>query len=302
MLFTHPLVVAPDGTLLAPGGEPFTLTGLAIWLNHPSVVLGSLGLLGGYLLLIGPLRHRFDGAAPVHPARIASFALGVAVMLVALTGPIHELSDCCLFSVHMVQHLLVTMVMPPLLLLGTPGWLLRPLARLPVLGPLGAAVTAPVAAFLLFNGLFAASHVVPLYELQMRDHAFHITLHLAFMVTAVIMWWPVAGPRDVPGWPRLHYPLAMLYLFFQIIPGSLVGALIGLAGEPLYAWYAAAPRVTGLSPLEDQRLGALIMWVGGGFFWLAAIAAVFFVWSSQEEEAARGGPLRRDLTAEPRRP
>ncbi len=300
MLFTHPLVVAPDGTVLTRGGEPFTLTGLAIWFAHPSVVIGSLLLLGVYLLLIGPLRHRFEGSAPVHPARIASFALGVAVLFIALTGPIHELSDCCLFSVHMVQHLMVTMLMPPLLLLGTPAWLFRPLARLPVVGPLGRAATAPVTAFLLFNGLFAASHIVPVYELQMRDHGFHIALHLAFMVAAVIMWWPVAAPAGVPGWPRLYYPLAMLYLFFQIIPGSLVGALIGLADEPLYAWYAEAPRVTGLSALQDQRLGALLMWVGGGFFWLAAITTVFFVWSSREEEEARGGPLR-DLASQPRR-
>lgn len=295
MLFTHPLVVSPGGEVELP--EP-----VALWLGHPSVAVGSVLLLGAYLLAIGPLRHRFEASAPVPPARVASLAAGVAVMFAALSGPIHELGDCCLFSAHMVQHLMLTMLMPPLLLMGTPAWLLRPLARLPVVGSLGRGLTRPVAAFLVFNALFAASHVVPVYELEMRDHAFHIALHLAFMATAAAMWWPVAAPAGVPGWPRLSPPVALLYLFFQIIPGSALGALIGLADQPLYRWYAEAPRVTGLSALADQRLGALIMWVGGGLFWLAAITTVFFVWSSREEDEARGGPLRRDLgAAAPRR-
>ncbi len=113
--------------------------------------------------------------------------------------------------------------------------------------------------------------------------------------------WPVAAPADVPGWPRLPSPVALLYIFFQLVPASVLGALIGYADEPLYRWYVAAPRVTGLSALDDQLLGALIMWVGGGFYWLGAITVVFFLWSRREEDEARGDSLRRDLTPVARR-
>lgn len=285
MLFTHPLILDPSsGAYAVPGG-------LDVWLGHPSVVVGCLALLSGYFWLVGPGRTRVAGSTPVHPARQASFVAGIAVMFGALTGPIHEYGDCCLFSVHMVQHLLVTLVMPPLLLAGVPSWAFRPLARMPVAGALGRKVVRAAPAFLLFNVLFAASHAVPIYELQMRNHDFHIALHIAFMVTAVIMWWPVCGPADVPGWPRLAPPVAMLYLFLQILPGSLVGALIGLAPSPIYLWYAEAPRVTGMTALYDQQLGALIMWVAGGFFWLFALTAVFLIWSAREEDEARG-PVR----------
>ncbi len=290
MLFTHPLILDPSS------GRYTVPDGLTVWLGHPSVVIGCLALLAGYFWLVGPGRARIAGSAPVRPARQASFVAGIAVMFGALTGPIHEYGDCCLFSVHMVQHLLVTLVMPPLLLAGMPAWAFRGLARMPVIGALGRRATRAAPAFVIFNVLFAASHVAPIYELQMRNHDFHIALHIAFMVTAMVMWWPVCGPLGVPGWPRLSSPLAMLYLFFQVLPGSLVGAIIGLATEPLYRWYAEAPRVTGMTAVYDQQLGALIMWVAGGFFWLFALTTVFLIWSAREEDAARG-PLRGEARA-----
>lgn len=293
MLFTHPLILDPSS------GRYAVPEGLTVWLGHPSVVVGCVALLLGYFWLTSLGRVRFAGSAPVHPARRASFVAGIAVMFAALTGPVHEYGDCCLFSVHMVQHLLVTLIMPPLLLAGMPAWAFRPLAEMPVVGALGATLTRAAPAFLVFNALFAVSHAVPVYEMQMRNHDFHIALHLAFMVTAVIMWWPVAGPSGVPGWPRLAPPVAMLYLFLQSLPGSLLGAIIGLAAEPLYVWYAEAPRVTDMTALYDQQLGALIMWVGGGLFWLAALTAVFLIWSAREEDEARG-PMRGEAHAEGR--
>jgi putative membrane protein len=280
VLLTHPFVLDPGAS---PGSDPLP-DALALWLGHPSVVVGCLALLGGYLLLVGPLRGRVEGSSPVPARRVASFAAGVAVMFVALSGPVHEYGDCCLFSVHMLQHLLLTMVMPPLLLLGLPAWAFGPLARAPLVGPLGRWAVRPVRAFLLFNVLFVASHLVPLYELQMRDHGFHIALHLAFMATAVVTWWPVAGPAGVPGWPRLSPPLATLYLFVQSLPGAVLGAIIGVAAGPLYPWYVEAPRVSGLSPLLDQQLGAIGMWVAGGFYWFGAMAVVYFTWAAREEK------------------
>src|SRR3989442_5617595 len=96
----------------------------------------------------------------------------------------------------------------------------------------------------------------------------HIVQHLVFLTTAVLMWCPVLSP--VPELPRLHYAGQMLYLFLLGIPMSVVGALITLADQVLYPFYAAAPRVFGLPPLADQQIGGLMMWVPGGLvFWVA---------------------------------
>ena len=104
------------------------------------------------------------------------------------------------------------------------------------------------------------------------------------------MWWPVLSP--VPELPRLHYAGQMLYLFLLGIPMSVVGALITLADQVLYPFYAAAPRVFGLPPLADQQIGGLMMWVPGGLvFWLA-MTVVWFRWSASEpEEEAEPIPL-----------
>jgi len=119
-----------------------------------------------------------------------------------------------------------------------------------------------------------------LYEAALRHHPLHIVQHLVFLATAVLMWWPVLSP--VPEVPRLHYAGQLLYLFLLGIPMSVVGALITLADQVLYPFYAAAPRVFGLPPLADQQIGGLMMWVPGGLvFWLA-MTVVWFRWAASE--------------------
>jgi putative membrane protein len=253
------------------------------WGLHPSVLLGT-GLLGAlYFYGIGPLRRRRNLGPPAARWQIASFVAGLIVLLVSLNGPMHDLSDYYLFSVHMVQHLLLTLLFPPLLILGIPGWLLRPvLQHSPVLRT-ARLLTHPVVAALLFTATIVVWHLAPYYDLMMRDHDVHIVTHLMFMVTATIMWWPVMSPA--PELPRLPYGLGMLYLFLVGIPMQLVAALITLSGQVLYPWYAAAPRTWGLSPLDDQQLGGLLMWVPGGLWMFLAIGALFFLWARESEQA-----------------
>src|SRR5688572_5873840 len=127
------------------------------------VLRGGLLLLAGvYLLGIGPLRRRFNLGPPVSGVKIGVYLSGVLCLLVALEGPIHELSDHYLFSAHMVQHMLLIYAAPPLMLFGTPAWLLRPLLRLPGVFPAARAVTGPIPALILFNIVFSVYHV-PLY-------------------------------------------------------------------------------------------------------------------------------------------
>jgi putative membrane protein len=243
----------------------------ATWTVHPSVILG-LALLGGLYVYLGGL------AAPRR--RVAAFAGALLVLLLSLNGPLHDLSDRSLFSAHMLQHLVLTLVFPPLFLYG-----LTPAVVRPFLGPawvlrLGAWMTRPIQAGAIFTVPIALWHLPRFYEAAMRDHNLHILQHLLFISTSVIMWWPILSP--VPELPRASYPAQLLYLFLLGIPMSVVGAMITLADDPLYPFYVAAPRVFGLTPLADQQIGGLMMWVPGGLvFWLA-MTVVWFRWARRE--------------------
>ena len=251
-----------------------------VWKLYPSFMVGWLLFAALYFLCIGPLRRRFPGSRPATPRQVASFCLALASLLLALQGPLHELSDYYLFSAHMVQHLAVILVMPPLLLAGIPDWLLRPAIRVPAVRAFARAVTIPLVALALNDAIFLAWHFPGPYDLVMRDHNVHIAMHLMIMVTGVIMWWPVMSP--LPELPRIAAPLQMIYLFISGIPMMISAALITFSATPLYQWYVQAPRIFGISPLDDQRLGGVIMWVPGGLVLWIAITAVYFRWTQRE--------------------
>jgi putative membrane protein len=257
------------------------------WPFDPSVLAGVAILTGGYLGAITRWRGRFPGSAPVPTARVVSFLLAMATILLALATPIADLSDYYLFSAHMVEHLLLTMVMPPLLLLGLPGWLIRPLfVRAPVLLRVGRVLTNPLVAFSLFNVIFIGYHAPVFYDISLASQYAHIFAHMLFMLTAILTWWPVLSP--LPELPPLSPPLQMGYLFAQTLPSQLLGAFLTFSATVFYPWYAAAPRVwPALTPAADQQLGGLIMWVIGGTFFLGAFALVFLRWVAKNEAQER---------------
>jgi putative membrane protein len=244
------------------------------WDLHPSVVIG-LAVLGGLYVYLGGLR-----SARRH---VASFAGALVVLFLALNGPLHNLSDTYLFSAHMAQHLLLTLVFPPLLLYGTPAWVVRPLLRPRWVMALARVVTRPLAAAIIFTAPIVIWHAPALYEAALRNHNLHILQHLVFLATATIMWWPVLSP--VPELPRIPHLLQMLYLFLLGIPMSVTGALITLSGSVLYPFYATAPRVGGLSPLDDQQIGGLLMWVLGGLMLWIVMSVVWFRYSVWDQRA-----------------
>jgi len=242
------------------------------WDLHPSVVIG-LALLGGLYAYLGGL------AAPSR--RIVAFGGALVVLAVSLNGPLHNLSDGYLFSAHMVQHLALTLVFPPLLLYGTPAWVVRPL-----LGPAGVLrlarrATRPLVAGTLFSVPITLWHLPQFYEAALEQHPLHIVQHLVFIATAVVMWWPILAP--VPELPRASYPTQLIYLFALGLPMSLAGALITLSERVLYPFYAAAPRVSSLTALADQQMGGLLMWVVGTIYLWVAASVVWFRWSAREE-------------------
>ena len=227
----------------------------------------------------------------------ALFLAALLVLLVALNGPLHDLSDYYLFSAHMVQHLLLTLVVPPLLLAGTPGWiadaLLGRLRRRSALGALAHTATRPVAALGLYAMALIGWHLPGPYEVALEHHAWHVVEHLVLIATAILAWWPVLSPSVLL--PRLHYGTQILYLFAFGIPMTVVAAMITGAEETLYPFYAAAPRLFGLTALADQRLGGLIMWVPAGLIPLLAFTIVFFRWVAAEAEQEDVGLTKRPL-------
>jgi len=259
------------------------------WDLHPSVVIG-LALLGGLYVYLGGL------AAPRR--RVASFAGALLVLGVSLNGPLHNLSDGYLFSAHMVQHLVLTLVFPPLLLYGTPAWVVQPLLRPHWVRRLARWATRPLAAGTLFSVPITLWHFPQFYEAALEHHALHIVQHLVFLATGVVMWWPVLSPS--PELPRASYLTQLLYLFALGLPMSVAGALITLSGAVLYPFYATAPRVWGLAPLADQQLGGLGMWVGGTIYLWVAATVVWFRWSAREEagDVERAVPLEAYGNAE----
>jgi putative membrane protein len=256
-------------------------------------VVGLLLLEAVYLLGVGLLRERFRWAERIDRRQAAIFSLGVLVLAVALLPPLHDLSEEYLFSAHMLQHMLVVLVAVPLLLVGTPDWLLRPLLRPWAVLGLTRFFTRPVVACVVFNVVFYIWHVPALYDVAVRHDGVHALEHVTLLASAMLMWWPVLGP--MAEFPRLSYPLQMLYLFLLTVVQKPLFGVITFSSRVLYASYADAPRLWGISALEDQQVGGVIMAVGSMAVFLGVLVAVFFRWFNREEETAHGWPEPPDV-------
>lgn len=210
----------------------------------------------------------------------------MAVLWLAVQSPLHHLADRFLFSAHMVQHQLLTLVVPPMLLAGIPPWLVSPLVdRLGIRDSatrFGRSLAYPIAAFALFNLFFAVLHSPRIYDGLFADELRHFLTHGALVGTALFTWMPLYSPiPDVLR--RLPLPGQMLYCAIQSIPGSLIGSLIALSERVVYRHYGTAPALLGVDPLSDQQLGGLLMWVVTGTFFLGLLTVIFFIWADRSE-------------------
>jgi putative membrane protein len=247
---------------------------------HPEVALGLELLLVSYLLATGPLgRRRGWGPSPGR-ARVAAFLAGTAILASAVLGPLAEWAEHVALSAHMVQHLLLILVVPPLWLLGLPAWLLAPVARAPRVGRLGFWLTRPVLALGLASAVQAAWHVPVAFDAALHVERIHALEHVSLLATGLLLWWPVAG--SAPEWPRPTPPAQLLYLFLATVPMMAIAAPITLAEDLVYPFYAAAGRPWPLAPRADQELAGVLMWVGGMFGYLVAGTVVFFRWAGPE--------------------
>jgi putative membrane protein len=262
------------------GGE-FSWTRFEV---HISTLIGCVLWVAAYYHII--VRWRPADEAPATRMQQVSFVGGTVLLFLSLNGPLHDLSDNFLFSAHMVQHLIITLIVPPLWLMGMPAWSLRPLLEQRTLLASARALTGPLVAFALYNVVFIGWHFPALYNWALVNHNAHILQHMMFITTATLMWWPVVDP--IPELVRLQTPARLLYMAALGIPMSIVSAIITFAEQAMYPWYEAAPRVfASLSAADDQQLGGVIMWVPGMLVFWIALTIVFFRWSRSEEREER---------------
>lgn len=250
------------------------------WNLNPWLLL-ILGLFAaGYWAATGPFQGRFPGSAPVASWQRQVFGLGWLALFVALVSPLESLTSYSL-TLHMVQHLLLTLVGPPLLLKGMPGWLVRPALRLPGLFDSARFLTGPVTAFIIYNAVFGIWHVPKFYELTLNSEIIHITEHAMFFVGGILAWWPICSPLEEL--PAIGPGVAVIFLFLQSIPATILGAILTFAAEPLYRSYTRGPFLWGMSPLTDQQLAGLLMWVPGSLLFLAVLGVIFIRWLDHDD-------------------
>ena len=251
---------------------------------HPEVWVLMVAIIVGYwylLVRVGPTVDR-DGEPVVTRRQLSSFIAGWAILWIGADYPIHDIGERYLFSVHMFQHLLFSLVAPGLLFLGLPMWLQRRVFgrgwRAAVLKRLG----KPLLAGGIYTVWLVFSHWPPAMDTALRHEPVHFLFHLTLFSTASLMWFPVLNRN--PDLPMLKTPPArMVYVFMQSILPTVPAAFYTFATSVIYPFYAHVPRPFGMSAVSDQQLAGAIMKVWGGLFLWGVIAVMFFRWTAQDE-------------------
>lgn len=245
------------------------------------IPLGCLGLLVGYAAV-----QRFQLTW-----RAWLFAAGVLILWLALASPLDELGDDYLFSAHMVQHLLLLQVVPPLLLMGLPAPLMRRALHWPPAARVERVLSRPVLAWTLAMGTLWLWHLPALYNFALDHEGVHVIQHLSFLVTATIYFWPVCATLPEA---RLQ-PLQMVaYLFTAAAANMLLGILLTFAPVGLYPHYLhpddelhILPLLQGqwgLTPEIDQQIGGLVMWIAGNLVYFALILWRLAWWMEERDD------------------
>jgi putative membrane protein len=256
------------------------------WHLHPDVIALCVGLLIAYWYAVTVWRTHLPDAGRVKRRQIGYFVAGVGVIYIAGGSPIHDVSENWLLSVHMTQHLLFSLVAPPLLLAGVPTWLWEALLLRRLVLPVARVVLHPLVTIAFFNSVLVLTHLPEAMNFTLNHHWFHFFIHAVIVSSSLMMWFPIV--TNVPGLPRLTYPFQMAYLFVQSLIPSVVGSFITFSRTPVYSFYENAPRLWGLSAVEDQQIGAFVMKVVGSLIIWGFIGVAFFKWYAREEAESKG--------------
>lgn len=251
---------------------------------HPHVDVWVVAFLLGYGYWFANTRIRRhiapDSEGPTNRQKLQWFG-GVGLMLAVSGWPIHDIGDS-LFTVHMVEHMVLALVVPPLLLMGTPRWLADATIGRPAVARLIRPLVKPAVAFTVFNATFISIHWPELVTAMLTNSAAHFGVHTWLFAVATLMWMPVLSPTA--SIPKLREPMAMMYLFAQSLLPTIPASFLTFSNSPLYPIYGAAALAYGLTPLSDQTIAGVIMKLGGGFLFWITIAVIWFRWTAREKE------------------
>lgn len=252
------------------------------WHTEPLLLLLVVGASWCHAMACGPLRGRLAPGSPYPTGAAVRFHLGVLVAFLAVGSPLDQLGEGYLFSAHMLQHMLLIYVAAPLVVMGLPAEMLDPwLLRHPRACAALRVLTHPVTAATLFTLLFSSWHFPELYEWAIRERPVHILEHWSMFLPALLLVWPLVSPSRVL--PPLGHGPAMVYAFALMVADlPLWFAFIFEHVHPLYETYRLAPRITRLSPHDDQIVGAALMKLFNELFSLWHMGRAFFAWHRAE--------------------
>ena len=260
---------------------PQTTSDVLAFHLHLDVLGVVLALIVGYEFGLRRLSEHYAprGEVVVSRRQRIAFYAGIASLLLVSSWPIHDIGEGSLFMFHMVEHMAFGLVAPPLLLAGTPWWLMRVITK-PIL-PLVRLLTRPMVALFAFNAMLGIIHIPGVVELMLRSELAHFLIHTVLLGTGLMMWWPVMSP--LPELPQLSPFMKMGYLFLQSLVPTIPASFLTLGDNALYPIDETLPRVWGLSAHSDQVIAGLIMKLGGGLLLWGFIAWVFFSWWNEEQ-------------------
>ena len=282
-----------------PSVPPDPLNLVFGWTIEPAVLLPLAAAAIAWVRIV----RRIDRAHPSNPVprrRTASFLAGLAVIAVALMSGI-DTYDTTLFSIHMAQHLLLTLVAAPLIALGAPiTTLLRvasPEVRRRVILPIlhsrvMRVLSFPVVAWIAFAAVMWGTHFSPLFDRSLEDPVVHDLEHALYLGAALLFWWPAIGLDPSP-W-RMPHPVRAMYVFLQMPQNTFLAVTILSSTVPLYHHYATLARTWGPTALVDQQVAGGVMWIGGDVLFLAAMAAILAGWMTHEKRQETAVDRRLD--------
>lgn len=279
--------MGPVKQVIAHGGEPLEPHDLwSAWSSDP-YVWRCLGIASSlYVVGVRKLWHQAGTGRGVTGWQALAFGGGLIVLFIALISPLDALGGV-LFSAHMLQHTLLMLVAAPLLIIGVPpvalAWsvpspwrvgLSRWWHRQSILQGIWKFISIPVVGWALFAATLWLWHIPVLYQASVSNDAVHTLQHTSFIGTALLFWWIVVRYEV----NRLGPGLAILSLFTTMLHSGVLGALMTFSSIPWYLVYAELTGAWGLSPLEDQQLAGVIMWIPGGVMYVVAILALIGNW------------------------
>jgi cytochrome c oxidase assembly factor CtaG len=286
-----------NGLFLAHQTGPADFSELKYWWTFEPGIVIPLAVAGSVYAIGAARLHRINRRA-VGRLEIGCFAAGWLTLVLALVSPLHPWG-AVLFSAHMTQHELLMLVAAPLLVLGRPMvpflWALpraraRQLTRVvkgSVLRSVWRVMTAPFAAWLIHAIILWTWHLPVLFQATLENEFVHALQHIAFLSSALLFWWAILHGRQ----RATGFGVAVLYMFTTALHSGLLGALLTFAGTAWYPLYNGTTQSWGLTPLEDQELGGLIMWIPAGLVYIIAGLALFAGWLRESDARVRGNEV-----------